>query len=55
MKNDKIQKVVDILNYLDGRGIDFEDEELIRKELKTINFWFIQEGERKDTSNVQGK
>ncbi len=36
-EKDYINFVVDLLNYLDGRGIVFEDEDLVRKELKTIS------------------
>lgn len=36
-EKDYINFIIDILNYLDGRGIVFEDEDLVRKELHTIS------------------
>lgn len=36
-EKDYINFIIDILDYLDGRGIVFEDEDLVRKELHTIS------------------
>ena len=35
MTTKEIEKIIALLEYLDGRGIIFEDEELVKKELKT--------------------
>ena len=51
MVKNKIDKVVALLDYLDGRGIVFEDEDLIRKELKSVDFdWIVnpKENNRED-------
>jgi hypothetical protein len=37
------QYLLEILNYLDGRGIVFEDEEAVMNELKTLNFGKVRE------------
>lgn len=33
MKVQDIEKTIELLNYLDGRGIVFEDEDLVREAL----------------------
>ena len=33
MTQEKIEKTIELLNYLDGRGIIFTDEDLVREAL----------------------
>ena len=43
MAKKEIKKLIELLNYLDGRGIVFEDEELLKKEVEGLNFKIVYE------------